>query len=81
MSNTDTHAPDSSRFTGAVLADNVERDEGTIVVFSGVEVDGETAEPTGRSVHFACEHRMAGPISEAIAAGEEPICAVPEVQP
>lgn len=42
------------------------RDEGTIVVLAGLTTDG-----TDRTVHFACDHRPAGDILAALAAGED----------
>lgn len=45
-------------------------DEGTIVLLSGLTEHN-------REVIFAVEHRYAGPILEAVEAGEEPVCEVP----
>jgi hypothetical protein len=45
-------------------------DEGTIVLLSGLTEDN-------RAVVFACEHRYAGDILEAVEAGEEPVAEVP----
>ena len=45
---------------------SVTRDEGTIVVFAGTLVD------TDQDVHIAVDHRMAGPLAEALEY-EEPL--------
>lgn len=47
------------------------RDEGTIVVLSGLTEEND-------EVVFACEHRMAPAILDAVEAGEEPVAEVPD---
>lgn len=46
------------------------RDEGTLVLLAGLDEEN-------REVVFACDHRMAPPILEAVEAGEEPVAVVP----
>jgi hypothetical protein len=46
------------------------RDEGTLVLLSGLTEDN-------RDVVFACEHRYAPDILAAVEAGEEPLVEVP----
>jgi hypothetical protein len=55
----------------AILATGLIRDEGTIVLLSGLTEDNT-------EVIFACEHRYAGDILAAIEAGEEPVADVPD---
>jgi hypothetical protein len=47
------------------------RDEGSLVLLSGLTEDN-------REVVFACEHRYARDILEAVEAGDEPVAAVPD---
>lgn len=49
-------------FVTAVL-----RDEGSIVVFSGITTESDTL----RTVSFAVDHRMAQPIADALSSGED----------
>ena len=46
-------------------------DEGTLVVFQGTDEDGAI-------VNFVVEHRYAQDVVNALNAGEEPVCAVPD---
>lgn len=51
-----------------VIARRVVRDAGTLIIFEGVAQDDENLEVT-----FAADHRMAHPIREALAIGEEDV--------
>jgi hypothetical protein len=55
----------------AILATGLVRDEGTIVLLSGLTEDNT-------EVVFACEHRYATDILAAVEAGEEPLVEVPD---
>jgi hypothetical protein len=53
-----------------ILVTGLVRDEGSIVLLSGLTEDNA-------EVVFACEHRMAPDILAAIEAGEEPVAEIP----
>lgn len=53
-----------------IMVTGLVRDEGTIVLLSGLTEDN-------RDVVFACEHRCAPAILAAVEAGEEPVAEVP----
>lgn len=57
-----------------VLIDGVDRDEGTIVVFTGTIVAGGASAPLyqHQRVRVAVDHRMAQPIADALADGDAP---------
>jgi hypothetical protein len=54
-----------------ITATGFVRDEGTLVLLSGLTEDNQ-------AVVFACEHRYAADILAAVEAGEEPVCSVPD---
>jgi hypothetical protein len=54
-----------------ILVTGFVRDEGSLVLLSGLTEDN-------RDIVFACEHRYAGAILEAVEAGEEPVAEVPD---
>ena len=61
---------DPSQHAIRVYVQSVARDEGTIVIFSGFDVD------TDLPVMFACDHRYAQDIANAIQKGEGPITTI-----